>query len=376
MAVYNNRSQEKAERLVKLRDYLYVNASPIHAVKIADILAYLANEGHEVEIKTVYSDLNTLKYFFGVETKYDGRQRGYLLLNPLFDSYELRMIVNSIQAFKFITQQEADRLTEKIMRLADKYTRPSLKRSIYVPNRVRSINKEAMRGLDTIYEAIAQDRRISFKFYEYTKSTKNECEIFIVSPYEVAWEDDTFTIYALRKTLAKRAVVEYPWDMDSSEIEEIEAMEDDEYYSYVEEMGYLRLEKIPNEYWYEEFFLDIRYMGQIKILTDKREGRDVAKKKLSDEHQRREQRELDSFSKTKLKVSNNHLEDIFLAFGNDATISPIDNEFSIVTIHQEATPELYMWTREFIPNMKIIFPEDAEDNIRKFFAALSDDEDE
>lgn len=374
MAVYRNRSQEKAERLIKLRDYLYANASPTHAVKMADILAFLASERYEVEIKTVYSDLKTLEVHFGLDIQYDGKQRGYLLKNPPFEPYELRSIVNSIQAAKFITQQEADRLTRKVMRLADKYTRPSLNRCTYVPNRVRSINKEAMRGLDTIYEAIAQDRRISFKFYEYTKSIKDKREIFIVSPYEVAWENDTFSVYALRKIPAVRRVVEYPGYMDISEIEEIEAMAEYEYDSYVEEMGYARMEVIPDEYMYEHFFLDIRHIGQIKILRDKREGNDVAKKHLIDERQRREQREINSFSKTKLKVSNNQLDDILLAFGNDATISSIDNEFSVVTIHQEATPELYMWTREFIPNMKIIFPENAEDNIRTYFAALSEDE--
>lgn len=373
MAVYNStRSRERAERLVKLRDYLYVNASPTHAVKMAEILKYLENARYKATIKTVYSDLNTLKYFFGVETKYDGRQRGYLLLNPPFEPYELRSIVNSIQAFKFITQQEADRLTEKIIKLADKDTRPSLKRSTYVPNRVRSINEDAMRGLDTIYEAIAQDRKISFKYVDYTKSKKDEREIFIVSPYEVAWEDDTFTVFALRKTPAEISFVEYPGDLEMSEIEEIEAMEPREYERYVEEMGYLKFEILPNEYMYEHFFLDIRYMEQIKILTDKREGKDNAKRRLNIERQRREQIRLNSSPKTKLKVSNNHLVDIFLAFGNDATVSPIDDKFSVVSIHQEATPELYMWTREFWPNMEIIFPEDAEDKIREYFADLSE----
>lgn len=72
MAVYINRSQAIAERLVKLRDYLYANASPTHAVKIGDMLTYLANEGHEVEIKTVYSDLKTLEVHFGLDLHYDG----------------------------------------------------------------------------------------------------------------------------------------------------------------------------------------------------------------------------------------------------------------------------------------------------------------
>lgn len=76
MAVYINRSQAIAERLVKLRDYLYANASPTHAVKIGDMLTYLANEGHEVEIKTVYSDLKTLEVHFGLDLHYDGGAKG------------------------------------------------------------------------------------------------------------------------------------------------------------------------------------------------------------------------------------------------------------------------------------------------------------
>lgn len=161
MAVYINRSQAIAERLVKLRDYICANASPTHAVKIGDMITYLANEGHEVEIKTVYSDLKTLEIHFGLDLHYDGRQRGYLLNNPPFAPYELREIVNSIQAAKFITQEEADKLTTKIMRLADRYTRPSLNRKVIIRNRVRNINEEAMKNLDIIYDAIAQDKKLA-----------------------------------------------------------------------------------------------------------------------------------------------------------------------------------------------------------------------
>ena len=174
MAVYSNRSRAIAERLILLRDYLYTNATPTHAVKIGDIMDYLESKGHEVEIKTVYRDIEALRDFFYLDIDYDGRQRGYVLKNPQFEPYELRMIVNSIQAAQFITQDEADRLTDKIKKkLADRYTRPSLKRKTYIPNRVRAINEEAMKGLDVIYEAIAQDRKISCKYFEYAFSGHN-----------------------------------------------------------------------------------------------------------------------------------------------------------------------------------------------------------
>lgn len=167
MAVYQNRSREIAERLIKLRDYLRTNATPTHPAKAKDILEYLGNVTPPIKIKTLYSDIHTLQNFFNVELVYDEHQKGYILTNPDFEPYELRLIVNSIQAAKFITQKEADKLTSKIMGLADEYTRPSLKRQTYIPNRVRTINEEAMKGLDTIYEAIAMDRKIRFKFVHY-----------------------------------------------------------------------------------------------------------------------------------------------------------------------------------------------------------------
>lgn len=319
MAVYINRSQAIAERLVKLRDYLYTNASPTHAVKIGDILVYLANEGHEVEIKTVYSDLKTLEVYFGLDLHYDGRQRGYLLNNPPFAPYELREIVNSIQAAKFITQKEADRLTTKIMGLADRYTRPSLNRKMFVRNRVRNINEEAMKNLDTIYEAITQDRKISYKYFKYKLDRQNQKEycdndnskILTTSPYEVSWDGNQFIV-----SIAT---------------------------------GYLVLE----------------HMEQIKILEDKRDGADIAQKRLDSE------REEISREKTKLKVSNIYYSDIVDRFGNDVTISHLDDEFFIVTINESPSPELYMWTRTFFPCLEIVFPEDEEAKLQNYFSELA-----
>ena len=243
MSTYVNRAQALAERLVKLRDYLCINATPAHAVKAVDILEYLKSVGHEVKIKTVYRDIETLRNFFRLEIDYDGRQRGYFLRNPPFEPHELRSIVNSIQAAQFITQQEADSLTQKIMKLADEYTRPSLNRQTYIPNRVRAVNEEAMKGLDTIYEAIAQDKKISFMY-------------------------------------------------------------------------------IPSE-------------------------------------------------TTKLRVDKDYISDIISKFGNEVFVSPDGNTSFIATIHEEATPELYMWTQKFCPPIEIIYPENAEAEMKEYFLSLA-----
>lgn len=334
MAKYCNRARETAERLVILRDYLYATASPIHAIKMTDILAYLEAVGHKAEIKTVYSDLKTLKYFLNVETKYDGRQRGYLLLNPPFQPYELRSIVNSIQAAKFITQQEADELTQKIMKLADEHTRPSLNRQTYIRNRARTVNEDAMKGLDTIYEAIAKNRKISYKYFEYALNEHrsknyrdmNKSKIITASPYAVLWEDE-FIVFAVMKI--------------TEEEEEQEA----------------------------GAYIELKYMEQIKILDEEREGKEIAQKSLKHENDILTKQSLE---KTKLKVSKMYVTDVVDKFGDDVIMTPIDDEFFIATIDGVPTPELYMWTRTFFPCLEIVYPPDKEAKLKRYFADISE----
>lgn len=372
MGAYYNRSQEKAERLVKLRDYLYANASPTHAVKMAEILEYLnSGEGYDAEIKTVYSDLHTLRDFFGLDIEYIGQKRGYILKNPPFEPYELRSIVNSIQAAQFITQQEADNLTQKIMKLADEYTRPSLNRQTYIPNRVRTVNEEAMKGLDTIYDAIAQDKKISFKYFEYNlpgqsrpkKYRKLDNSIIITaSPYSVAWIHSKFWIYAIVK-IPKTTWFKLGLKYDS------------DYGEYVDDNGEILYDIDDIDFWCEEMDdsgqyvyeierIDLERMEKIEISDEKREGEAIA------------QNWLDTSSNfppetTKLKVDKEYVSDIISKFGNEVFMSPDGSTSFIATIHEEATPELYMWTQKFSPPIRIIYPEDTEAEMREYFLSLA-----
>ena len=207
MTKYGNRSRKIVERLILLYNYLYENASPDNAVKSADMLTYLASKGHKVEIKTLYSDLKTLKKCSGLNFEYDGKQKGYILHNSCglpFSSYDLRLIVNSIQAAQFITQKKANSLTEEIIDLANYYSRPSRNRQTYVPNRVRTNDDKLMWNLDTIYEAIAQERKISYEYFHYTNDRHNPkryveiegCNNITANPVGIVWTGNSYILFS------------------------------------------------------------------------------------------------------------------------------------------------------------------------------------
>lgn len=110
---YNGR--EIGARLIILRDFLFSNADKTHPVSMKDIQREYANRGFTgkngapLNIKTIYSDLAALEGTFGVEVEYSEKHKGYILRNPPFEAYEMRLIVDSVQASKFITRTEANR---------------------------------------------------------------------------------------------------------------------------------------------------------------------------------------------------------------------------------------------------------------------------
>lgn len=344
MAAYRNRSAEKAERLVKLRDYLYANASPTHAVKMAEILAYLADKGHEVEIKTVYSDLKTLELFFDLDIQYDGRQKGYLLKNPPFKSYDLRLIVNSIQAAQFITQQEADRLTQEIMKLADEHTRPSLKRKTYVPNRVRTVDDSIMRNLDIIYEAIELDRKISYKCFrgankEHTSRNYANIDgsnIITANPIDLIWFDNRYILFCSIKKLDGKSMC-YPIPL--KQIEQVTI------HTEARRIGSDALKTYK------------KFQDSLKIMKKRIKGLTKNSTDLSS-----------AIGRTRLRITIDQVFDVLEKFGDSALVIPLDDEFLLVSLDMYPTPEMYDWTTQL--GIKILYPLNAESEFENYFSDL------
>lgn len=91
-------------RLLLLKEYLQANAGKDRIVKRRELEEYLTEQGYPVEKKTLYADFAVLDSVFGLHLEYDPHKKGYRLLNPPFEPYELRLLVDGIQSSKFITR--------------------------------------------------------------------------------------------------------------------------------------------------------------------------------------------------------------------------------------------------------------------------------
>ena len=80
------RSQNQRLKLFYLLDYLLENTDETHTKKVQEIIEHFENYYKiPVEQKTVCSDLHLLDEY-GYETQYDGRTRGWRIIEREFDN--------------------------------------------------------------------------------------------------------------------------------------------------------------------------------------------------------------------------------------------------------------------------------------------------
>ena len=100
-----------AVRLLLLKQYLEANAGRTRIVKRRELEQLLEEHDMPVEKKTLYQDFAALGDVCVLQLEYDVQKKGYRLLNPPFESYELRLLVDSVQSSKFITREKATVVT-------------------------------------------------------------------------------------------------------------------------------------------------------------------------------------------------------------------------------------------------------------------------
>ena len=182
-------------RLLLLKKYIEAHAGVNRYVTRGEMEQYLADKGYPVEKKTLYSDLAVLDSEFNMKLEYNPRKKGYRLTNPQFDISELRMLVDCVQFSSFITEEEVASLVSKIKLLSVESDRVSLDRPVLVKDRINRTKDSFLKRLDTIHQAIAEKRQISFRYHYYApdhgNSVKSSERIFIVNPRQLVLVDGT-----------------------------------------------------------------------------------------------------------------------------------------------------------------------------------------
>ncbi len=171
-----------------------------HGLTLPQILEELAKYGIKAERKSIYGDFEALRDFGLTIEKRTGKNITYHLAERDFELPELKLLVDAVQSSKFITHKKSSALIKKIEGLASKYEAQQLQRQVFVANRIKTMNESIYYAVDEIHRAISDDKKISFKYFEWNMKKERQYrrngKIYMVSPWALTWDDENYYMIA------------------------------------------------------------------------------------------------------------------------------------------------------------------------------------
>lgn len=190
---------QKLKLLVLLR-FLQRQSDEDHPVTMAQMIEELARYDIGAERKSLYDDLEALRTFGVDVVSQRGRNPGYYLGQRDFELAELKLLVDSIQSSKFVTQRKTLSLIRKLEGLCSVHDAQLLERQVYVRGRVKSMNESVYYNVDAVSDAISRDRMIRFRYFEFTVSGERRFRRgganYRLSPYALLWDDENYYMLA------------------------------------------------------------------------------------------------------------------------------------------------------------------------------------
>lgn len=191
------RSENQKLKLLYLIKILSENTDENHGVTIQDIIDRLSAYDITAERKSLYSDIALLTdYGYDIISVKEGKSYLYKLVSREFELAELKLLVDSVQSSKFITEKKSNELIKKLESLASRYEGISLHRQVYVANRKKTSNESIFNNVDIIQEAIATNKKVSYLYFNYDinkeKVFRHDGKRYIISPWALTWDDENY----------------------------------------------------------------------------------------------------------------------------------------------------------------------------------------
>lgn len=194
------RSNQKL-KIMYLMKILMENTDETHSITLQQIMDKLTGYDVTCERKSLYTDIEQLRQF-GLDIYGEQKDRTYYyrVVNRQFELAELKLLVDSVQSAKFITEKKSNELIKKIEELASKHEAQQLQRQVYVSGRVKTMNENILINVDAIHQAINTNSTIKFQYFKWTPEKKMELrhngKIYEVSPWALSWDDENYYMVA------------------------------------------------------------------------------------------------------------------------------------------------------------------------------------
>ena len=195
-----NQSKQKI-KLLYLMEVLLSMTDENNRLTTQDLIDYLAEKDIEVERKTIFADIATLKEFgLDIDVSKSKDNGGYCVLSRDFELAQIKLITEAILSSRFISVKKSKDLIEKLSTLVGPSERKELKREVFVQGRVKTENESIYYNVDAIHNAMLGNNEITFSYLDWNAQKelvpRRNGKVYRVSPWALTIKDENYYLIA------------------------------------------------------------------------------------------------------------------------------------------------------------------------------------
>lgn len=196
------KSKLQKMKLLFLLEMLRADSDEEHPLKTGDILARLEAKGVSCDRRTLAKDIALLnEQGYEVMSVTCQRQKGYYIEDRSFSVPELRILMDAVQAARFITEKKTEELTEKVAALSGSNRAQLLKQNAVHFNARKYSNEAVYYTVSTLNEALSQGRKASFFYYDLNEKRQRvyhrDKRRYVVEPVALVFAEDRYYLMAI-----------------------------------------------------------------------------------------------------------------------------------------------------------------------------------
>ena len=321
------KSDNQKLKMFYIRDYLEENSDADHPVRASELIEVLEKR-HNIlcERKSVYSDIAALQDY-GVDiVSIPGKKGGYYIASRNFELPELKLLIDAVQSSRFLTEKKSRELIEKLCTQCNKHDARLMRREVLVSGRVKSMNETIYYNVDAIQEAIAQNRMIAFRYFDWNIDGKRKYRDrnYEASPYGLCQDNENCYLMAFS---ARHGVTSY------------------------------RVDRMT----------DIQLLEQPRVACPELTG-----KNLIEYASRRFQMFSGKQTTVKLRFHKSLTNVVMDRFGKETMLIPDGEEYFLFTVNVAVSPMFLSWVIGFGSKAKILHPQSVVEECRKLCREVMD----
>lgn len=297
-----------------------------HRLTQQDIIRYMEKDyGAVCDRKTISRNIGDLMEA-GYEIEHD--RQGYYFDGRTFEDSELRLLIDSVMASRYIPKKHADDLVGRLIEQSGVHFKKRIRHIYSLDNMERAERNELFWNLECIGDAIEDNRQIAFYYNKYGEDKK------------------------LHRTTERKHVVN-PYYITIANGRYYLVGNNDKY----SDITHFRMERISDV----EILEDIRRPKE--EITDFKDGQGLSKHML--EH-------VYMFSgpsvRVMLKVGADGINDCIDWLGRDVGIRKEDDFFIVDTVTNKQA--IKYWAVQFGEKVEVLSPPDLREDIRRMVEAM------